>query len=164
MSYEFKTIKVLGITTDFNQCDCCGKENLKETVSILDIASGVVVHFGTTCAAKADKFDSLDAHRLAEKEIKAEINKHRTIRKDAANMVYPVLCAMYGYDAEKDYPKCDKKLVEKTINMAIEWYKLPYNQRSERFFQGALFRHTNTFGVFLGMKLFPPRHFETINK
>ena len=67
--YSLKQIKVLGYTTDFNQCECCGKSNLVGTVSILDLTYNVVLHFGTTCAAKADKYDSLEAAKTAKKEI-----------------------------------------------------------------------------------------------
>lgn len=69
MAYEFKNIKILGYTTDFNQCDCCGKSDLKGTISILDLNTDVVLHFGTTCAAKSDKYDDLDAFNRAKKEI-----------------------------------------------------------------------------------------------
>jgi len=69
MSYELKNIKVLGYTTDFNQCECCGKSDLKGTVSILDLNTDVVLHFGTTCAVNANKYDDLNALKLAKKEI-----------------------------------------------------------------------------------------------
>lgn len=69
MSYELKNIKVLGYTTDFNQCECCGKSDLKGTVSILDLNTDVVLHFGTTCAVNTNKYDDLNALKLAKKEI-----------------------------------------------------------------------------------------------
>ena len=69
MKYELKNIKVLGYTTDFNQCECCGKSDLKGTVSILDLNTDVVLHFGTTCAVNANKYDDLNALKLAKKEI-----------------------------------------------------------------------------------------------
>lgn len=75
MSYELKEIKLMGYTTDFNVCDCCGKENLRGTIAILDLTHEVVLHFGTTCAAKADKYDTLDAYKKAKKEINAEVRK-----------------------------------------------------------------------------------------
>lgn len=69
MSYDLKNIKVLGYTTDFQQCECCGKDNLKGTVSILDLNTDVILHFGTTCAVKADKYDTLEAFNQAKKEV-----------------------------------------------------------------------------------------------
>jgi recombinational DNA repair protein (RecF pathway) len=69
MSYELKNIKVLGYTTDFNQCECCGKSDLKGTVSILDLNTDVVLHFGTACSVNANKYDDLNALKLAKKEI-----------------------------------------------------------------------------------------------
>ena len=50
--------KVLGLTSDFNVCDCCGKDDLKQTVTLLDNNMGVVIHFGTTCAISANKYPS----------------------------------------------------------------------------------------------------------
>jgi ribosome-binding protein aMBF1 (putative translation factor) len=45
------TLKILGITDERTACECCGRDNLKKTVA-LD-KDGVVVYFGTECAAKA---------------------------------------------------------------------------------------------------------------
>lgn len=73
--YYLKEIKLMGYTTDFNVCDCCGKENLRGTIAILDLAHDVVLHFGTSCAVKADKYDTLDAYKKAKKEISAEVRK-----------------------------------------------------------------------------------------
>lgn len=68
MSYELKKIKILGYTTDFNKCECCGR-SVKGTISLLDVNSEVILHFGTTCAINANKYDSLEALQLAKKEI-----------------------------------------------------------------------------------------------
>lgn len=45
-------LKVLGITDDRTDCDCCGKVNLKCTVA-LERESGELVYFGRHCAALA---------------------------------------------------------------------------------------------------------------
>jgi ribosome-binding protein aMBF1 (putative translation factor) len=65
---ELKNIKLLGYTTDFLQCECCGRE-VKGTISILDIDKGVVLHFGTTCAANANKYDNYEVLKAVKKEI-----------------------------------------------------------------------------------------------
>lgn len=83
MNYELKDIKLLGYTTDFNSCDCCGKTNLRGTITILDLTHGSVFHFGTTCAIKADKYDSLDAALKAKKEILAEVRSIEKIKREA---------------------------------------------------------------------------------
>ena len=44
--------KVLGITDEKLECECCGKTNLKCTVA-LEIAEGSVTYYGRDCAAKA---------------------------------------------------------------------------------------------------------------
>jgi len=84
--YELKEIKIIGYTTDFNVCDCCGKENLKGTVAILDLTHEVVLHFGTTCAVKVDKYDTLDAFNKAKKEINAEVRKVENWKRFAWSM------------------------------------------------------------------------------
>jgi recombinational DNA repair protein (RecF pathway) len=86
MKYELKNIKVLGYTTDFQQCECCGKENLKGTVSILDLNTDVVLHFGTTCAINADKYDSLNALNEAKKQINSEKRYFQNAKQFAGSM------------------------------------------------------------------------------
>jgi recombinational DNA repair protein (RecF pathway) len=86
MAYELKNIKVLGYTTDFQQCECCGKEDLKGTVSILDLNTDVVLHFGTTCAINADKYDSLNALNEAKKQINSEKKYFQQAKQFAASM------------------------------------------------------------------------------
>lgn len=78
---DLKNLKVLGYTTDFNVCDCCGRENLKGTVSILDLRYDVVLHYGTGCAASANKYDTLDTLNAVKKEIKKDLAKYNTAAK-----------------------------------------------------------------------------------
>ena len=85
--YELKNIKILGYSTDFNKCECCGRENLKGTVSILDLNSDVILHFGTGCAVSSDKYDSLDA--LA--QVKKGINSAKNDIKESTKFVYGVI-------------------------------------------------------------------------
>ena len=78
MSYELKNIKILGYTTDFQKCECCGRE-VKGTVALLDVNSEVILHFGATCAVNANKYDSLEALEKAKKEInalKSDLKRH----------------------------------------------------------------------------------------
>lgn len=84
MSYELKEYKILGYTTDFNVCDCCGKEDLKGTISILAVNHDAVLHFGTTCAAKTDKYDSLEAAKKAKKEIASIVREFDEMGRCAA--------------------------------------------------------------------------------
>jgi hypothetical protein len=72
-AYSLKKIKVIGISMNVTTCECCGKEDLSKTVKIQDLESGIVMHFGTTCAAKANKYDNAVAAAKAEKEIKSAI-------------------------------------------------------------------------------------------
>lgn len=50
-------MKVLGITDERNECDCCGKKNLKCTVALEHTdadgnGTGSIVYFGRDCAAR----------------------------------------------------------------------------------------------------------------
>lgn len=81
MIYDLKNIKLLGYTTDFNQCECCGRTNLKGTVSILDISSGIIIHFGTSCASSANKFDSLQAAQEMKKLVADEMKAFKKAEK-----------------------------------------------------------------------------------
>lgn len=44
--------KMLGIS-DKTECDCCGKKNLKSSISLENMMSGEIVYFGVDCASKA---------------------------------------------------------------------------------------------------------------
>jgi hypothetical protein len=44
---------IQGITDERNECDCCGRTNLKSTVALTDNESSETVYFGVTCAARA---------------------------------------------------------------------------------------------------------------
>jgi hypothetical protein len=44
--------KLLGIVDEVTTCDCCGKTRLARTVA-MEREDGEVVHYGTTCAARA---------------------------------------------------------------------------------------------------------------
>lgn len=46
------TYKILGITDERCECECCGKTNLKCTVA-LENTDGDITYFGRDCAAKA---------------------------------------------------------------------------------------------------------------
>jgi hypothetical protein len=102
MNYDLKNIQVLGYTTDFCQCECCGKENLRGTVSILDVESGVVLHFGTTCAVKADKYDGLEAAAKAKKEIAKELRVVEDWKRYAWGMRRKLNIAVEKVDALAD--------------------------------------------------------------
>ena len=50
-------MKILGITDDRTECDCCGKVGLKCTVALEHVDSegngtGEIVYFGRDCAAR----------------------------------------------------------------------------------------------------------------
>jgi hypothetical protein len=93
---SLKRFKVLGISTDFNTCECCGKTDLSKVVRILDLESEVILNFGTTCAASANKYDTLEAAKLAKKDIDKEVRKYSDVVKSANMMMFRVLRELFG--------------------------------------------------------------------
>lgn len=56
--------KILGITEDRTECDCCGKTDLKRTVAI-EHEDGRIGYYGTSCAAKILKWDAATVTKTA---------------------------------------------------------------------------------------------------
>jgi len=125
MSYELKNFKVLGYTTDFNKCECCGKEDLKGTVSILDLIGDIVLHFGSTCAANANKYDSIEAAKLAKQLIKDEIKAFEKAQK-----LYKLDCLNKAIqDARNEYQESEElkaynKRISDSYDMDNSTYEL----------------------------------------
>ena len=71
--------KALGTDDSITTCDCCGKSNLKLTVTI-ELDCGEIVHYGTTCAARNTGKSS--------KQINSEIRTEATRIRDAAIAEY----------------------------------------------------------------------------
>lgn len=86
-----KNFKIIGISTDKTTCDCCGKEGLNKTVKMIDLSLGVEVYFGTTCAYRTDKYDTMEAARIAKKEIQKEVRKYSKMMNDALAAAYRLL-------------------------------------------------------------------------
>jgi hypothetical protein len=62
--------QVIGVNDDVDTCDCCGKTGLKKVVWIEDTETGVVQHFGTTCALSPAKGFGVDA------EVKLAVSRY----------------------------------------------------------------------------------------
>lgn len=86
-----KNSKVLGITEQVNTCDCCGKSDLKRTVAIMDMETQEINYYGTTCAAKVEKFS-------CENEVYAEYLSKK-IASDIATAVKYNATYIGGVDA-----------------------------------------------------------------
>ncbi|KPK79347.1 MAG: hypothetical protein AMS27_18130 [Bacteroides sp. SM23_62_1] len=133
---EHRKIKVLGISTDHDQCECCGKEGLKKTVTILDLDSGVTVNYGVVCAAKADKYDGLEAWKAAKKEINKAVNKEKDLWNQAYSYAFRMLAkAKMGYweynekgQATKWIPESREKY-EKLAQMFYENFNKPLGEK-----------------------------------
>jgi hypothetical protein len=69
---------VKGVNDEQNFCSCCGKSGLKRVVWIQDTETGVVSHFGTTCAESPAKAFGIST------EIRAAVRKFQSDAKKAA--------------------------------------------------------------------------------
>jgi hypothetical protein len=122
---SYKKFKVLGYTTDFNKCDCCGKENLKGTVSILDLDYEVVGHYGVVCAAAIDKYDTLDAAKMAKKEINKVVNTYKTLVQFAGGVAAKIMYVQYGKDHSKTAPA---GVWDAQLSECVAFYTNPENK------------------------------------
>jgi predicted metal-binding protein len=68
--YALKQIRVTGISFKVTTCECCGRSDLSKTVVLQEQESGRVLHFGSTCAVNANKYDSYAAAKLAGEQVK----------------------------------------------------------------------------------------------
>ncbi len=76
-------IRFLGNTDEITTCDCCGKSNLKSTVAIEN--NGDVLHFGTTCAARALATDAASVRKAARA---ADVRNARAAELEASRALY----------------------------------------------------------------------------
>ena len=97
-----KKFKVLGINTDVTKCECCGKENLKKTVAILDRDHEVINYFGVNCAAAVDKYDTLKAAAEAKKEINAAVKSHAEQIKSWGRHLWKILKNEFGATVSRE--------------------------------------------------------------
>jgi hypothetical protein len=76
---------VIGTTDERNQCDCCGRSDLKRVVAMDDHEAGIVVYFGTTCAAKMARVPVkvLRGMVSAEEERQRKAEQAERARRDA---------------------------------------------------------------------------------
>lgn len=108
-NYELKNFKITGYSDDFTTCECCGKQDLKGTVHIQDLENMVVMHFGTTCAAKADKYDSLEAAYKAKEKIQSLTSVIKRVKQYATENTINLMRKKDGF---KEYRFTDAYMVE----------------------------------------------------
>jgi hypothetical protein len=72
--------KVVLITDSVNECDCCGKQNLKKTYLVSDSETGSEFYYGSTCVKRNLGIDN--------KEITSQINVNKKDREDLAKKEY----------------------------------------------------------------------------
>ena len=72
-------MKTLGTDDSITTCDCCGKSNLKFTVTI-ELDDGEIVHYGQVCARRNTGKD--------QRTITSEIKAHKEGQRAAARCEY----------------------------------------------------------------------------
>lgn len=79
------TYKILGIDDSINSCDCCGKQGLQKTVAILNLETGEIGHFGSTCAMRPSSCFGLEKSDMS-KAISAYKARQATINAGARKL------------------------------------------------------------------------------
>lgn len=87
-----------GVSDEVSECDCCGRKGLKRTVVMEPTDGGEVVFFGTTCAAKAAGWRTVEIQRAAESAERAAVHAKR----DAWQARYAAHPAIVALRAERE--------------------------------------------------------------
>ncbi len=123
-----KKLKVMGYTTDYNTCDCCGKTELKGTVTVLCLLTDTILHYGSTCAYNANKYDTLDAANEAKREVRALLNQHKVNIQNAGIMSWRYLKNKYGTTLTEDRahrPNCSDAERNECFERALKHITTP---------------------------------------
>jgi hypothetical protein len=83
---------IIGVNSDKDFCECCGKQGISRVVWIENILDGTVSHYGTTCAAKI---------------ISGGKKKIKTATYAAADAMLNALAVKYSYLPKKE---CDRAI------------------------------------------------------
>ena len=106
---------VKGVNDEQNYCSCCGKSGLKRVVWIEDTETGVVSHFGTTCAESPAKAFGIST------EIRAAVRKCQSDAKKAAKAAeLAAIMAKHLERAEKSRAAYEEARATYTGEMIIE--------------------------------------------
>lgn len=99
------TYRVIGTTEEVNHCECCGRQDLKRTVALLDNETGDITYFGTTCAANAAGWtvnETTARIRAAEAEARAaEQARQAEAREEAGRAYHAWIAQEAGVTAEQ---------------------------------------------------------------
>ena len=107
--------KVKGVNDEQSFCSCCGKSDLKRVVWIEDTETGVISHFGTTCAESPAKAFGISS------EIRAAVRKFQSDAKRAAKAAeLAAIMAKHFEDAEKFQAAYEEARATYTGEMIVE--------------------------------------------
>lgn len=82
-----RKFKVLGVNSEKDFCQCCGKRGLMRVVWIQDVDTGEIMHYGTICVLSINKEFRLSAQHQIKSAIKAD-NKLRLKLENRASTMY----------------------------------------------------------------------------
>lgn len=125
--------RAIGLTDDVTTCECCGKQNLKRTVMMLQLdadGNGIdVFYFGTTCAERNTRKSKSRIEReiIEEKNRREQEEEAERCRQRWAQEMVPVydfLHETYGWSKEE----ADSIWNER-------WYDGAVHGDSERFYR-----------------------------
>lgn len=116
------TYTVLGVNSEADNCECCGKIDLKRVVWFRNNETGEVKHFGTTCALDPGKGFGLD------KQIKAAMSKAdllvERVRQEASTR-YRRAGGLFFIDADNRMtPQDEAKWNEIRAKVVAEYLKV----------------------------------------
>ena len=132
--------KILGFNDDQCECDVCGKQELKGTYAIEDLASGEIFRAGSTCGAKMagwttkeliSKYKAGEKEKLetAKKEFREskeyiEYNKAINFLNDEYDEVQRVLYKRLrdaGDDKQRDIISIEMRAKERTVRNRLDY-------------------------------------------
>ena len=85
-----KDLKIIGFTDKVNECDCCGKQNLKGTYCVT--IDGNEFYYGSSCATnkganKVELKENLSNFKQIEKWVNSVIRRNKINRSELENMM-----------------------------------------------------------------------------
>lgn len=114
-------IKILGTDDSVNNCDCCGKSGLKNTV-VVEV-DGEIMHYGSTCATKHTGMKS--------SQIKKAIDGVHQDKVDAAKKEFHSSVEYKNHVAKIDQLNRDKVMPGKAFFEAQKEFSMIANSKKK---------------------------------
>ena len=116
-AHQIRTFQIIAVNDSKDFCECCGRKNLKRVVWVLEVETGVHMHFGTSCAMSPAKGFGLD------KEINAAMREHdhelQAIRRVASH-AYRAAGGTYEAFAPGQWRATNRVLLDECLAKATD--------------------------------------------